>query len=82
MNNDTLTYKHNDGEQPVAVVTRYNEDGKIVNSSTLWFDGTNWNRVHDYYRGTWPTVEEAYAAAVKDLDRQAEIVARRQAVSR
>ena len=82
MNKHTLTYKHNDEEQPVAVVTRYNDDGKIVNSSTLWFDGTNWNRVHDYYRGVWPTIEEAYAAAVKDLDRQAEILARREAYSR
>ena len=82
MNNDTLTYVHNEGELPVATVTRYNEDGKVANGSTLWFDGTNWNRVHDYYRGTWPTVEEAYAAAVKDLDRQDEIVERRKAALR
>ena len=82
MNTDTLTYKHNDGELPIATVGRRDENGKLINCATLWFDGTNWNRVHDYYRGVWPTIEEAYAAAVKDLDRQAEIVARRQAVSR
>ena len=77
MNNDTLTYVHNEGELPTAAVTRYSEDGRIVNVSTLWFDGTNWNRVHDYYRNSWATVEEAFAAAVVNFDREAEIVARR-----
>ena len=82
MKKDILTYVHSEKELPRATVTRYSEVGKVVNGSTLWFDGTNWNRVHDYYQSTWATIEEAYAAAVKDLDRQAEIVARRQAVSR
>ncbi len=77
MNNDTLTYVHNEGENPRAMVTRHDENGKYVNSSTLWFDGTRWNRIHDYYQSWWLTVEEAFAAAVIDLDRQAEIVARR-----
>lgn len=82
MNTDTLTYRHNEGELPVAVVTRQDENGKIINTSTLWFDGTHWNRVHDYYRSLWTTVEKAYAAAVANFDREAEILARRQGVAR
>jgi hypothetical protein len=82
MDTDTLTYTHTEGELASAVVTRYDENGKIVNTSTLWFDGYYWNRVHDYYDGRWATVEEAFDAAVVDLDRQAEILARRQAVTR
>lgn len=82
MNNDTLTYVHNKGELPLATVSRRDEDGKFINTSTLWFDGTNWNRVHDYYQNTWATVEEAFAAAVINFDREAEIVARREVYSR
>lgn len=73
---DTYDYRHADGELPLAVATRRDTNGKIINTATLWFDGTRWNRVHDYYQRTWQTIEQAFEAACENFDREAEVVAR------
>ena len=59
---DTTSYTIERRDETTALVWGPNANGDITSLMTLWFDGTNWNRVHGY--GMWATLDAAADAAI------------------
>jgi hypothetical protein len=63
---ETSTYTLEQRDENTVLVWGPNADGRITSVMTLWFDGTNWNRVHGY--GMWSTLQDAADAAIAHWD--------------